>query len=106
MKFKRLNESSFGDILEKEFGKNCIVYDSDGGRYWHIEPRKPELYPFEKMVIGPLDEDPSSYSDFRNLISVRQSVVYRLKYEKSVISDLRDVLEYQAERIKRLVRMS
>ena len=106
MKFKRLNESSFGDILEKEFGKNCVVYDSDGGRWWHIEPRKPELFPFEKMTIGPLDEDLSSYSDFRNLISIRQSVVYSLKYEKSVINDLRDVLEYQAERIKRLVRLS
>lgn len=101
MRYRKLNESSFSEALEKAFGKNCDIYDEDGGRFWYIEPRFEGKYSFEQMIIGPLDDDPSEIRDFRDLIAIKQYITYRTRYEKSVIEDLRSDVEYYAKALKK-----
>lgn len=106
MKFKKLYEgleTPFQNALEDEFGRNFQVWNDDGGRYYYLDLLKPELYTFDRITIGPLDNDPSEYSDFSELVTVKQLVNYNPTDENRVLKILRNVNNDIAKRVKRAV---
>lgn len=106
MKFKQLYEgleTPFKIALEDEFGRNFHVWNSDNARYYYLDLLKPELYTFDRITIGPLESEPSEYSDFSELVTVKQLVNYNPSEENRVIKILRNVNNEIAKRIKRAV---